>query len=102
MKTKNIIIFSIISSFFLVSLISIWKILATLQGIKLDNLNFQVIFLLGFFISSAQAIIGNKLNNKAKIKFILKLISVNFKPCRVAIIFQIELIRVRKTEDINK
>jgi|TARA_Y100000817_G_scaffold169043_1_gene132166 multiple sugar transport system permease protein len=68
MKTKNIIIFSIISSLFLVSLISIWKILATLQGIKLDNLNFQVIFLLGFFISSAQAIIGNKLN------FIFKLI----------------------------
>ena len=68
MKTKNIIIFSIISSLFLVSLISIWKILATLQGIKLDNLNFQVIFLLGFLISSAQAIIGNKLN------FILKLI----------------------------
>ena len=68
MKTKNIIIFSIISSLFLVSLISIWKILSTLQGIKLDNLNFQVIFLLGFLISSAQAIIGNKLN------FILKLI----------------------------
>ena len=68
MKTKNIIIFSIISSLFLVSLISIWKILATLQGIKLNNLNFQVIFLLGFFISSAQAIIGNKLN------FIFKLI----------------------------
>ncbi len=68
MKTKNIIIFSIISSLFLVSLISIWKILATLQGIKLDNLNFQVIFLLGFLISSAQVIIGNKLN------FIFKLI----------------------------
>ncbi len=68
MKTKNIIIFSIISSLFLVSLISIWKILSTLQGIKLDNLNFQVIFLLGFLISSVQAIIGNKLN------FIFKLI----------------------------
>ena len=68
MKTKNIIIFSIISSLFLVSLISIWKILSTLQGIKLDNLNFQVIFLLGFLISSVQVIIGNKLN------FIFKLI----------------------------
>ena len=44
----------------------------------------------------------DKLNNKSKIKFILKLISVNFKPWRVAIIFQIELIRVRNTEDINK
>ncbi len=68
MRTKNIIIFSIISSFFLASLISIWKILVTLQGIKLENFNFQVIFLLGFLVSLAQIIIGNKLN------IILKLI----------------------------
>ena len=68
MKTKNIIIFSIISSFFLVSLISIWKILVTLQGIKLENFNFQIIFLLGSLISLAHVIIGNKLN------YILKLI----------------------------
>ena len=68
MKTKNIIIFSIISSFFLVSLISIWKILVTLQGIKLENFNFQIIFLLGFLVSLAHVIIGNKLN------YILKLI----------------------------
>ena len=68
MKTKNIIIFSIISSFFLVSLISIWKILVTLQGIKLENFNFQIIFLLGFLVSLAHIIIGNKLN------IILKLI----------------------------
>ena len=68
MKTKNIIIFSIISSFFLVSLISIWKILVTLQGIKLENFNFQIIFLLGFLVSLAHVIIGNKLN------IILKLI----------------------------
>ena len=62
MKTKNLIIFSIISSFFLVSLISIWKILATLQGLKLDNFNFQLIFLLGFLISFGQVILGNKIN----------------------------------------
>ena len=68
MKTKNIIIFSIISSFFLASLISIWKILVTLQGIKLENFNFQIIFLLGFLVSLAHVIIGNKLN------YILKLI----------------------------
>ena len=68
MKTKNIIIFSIISSFFLVSLVSIWKILVTLQGIKLENFNFQIIFLLGFLVSLAHVIIGNKLN------YILKLI----------------------------
>ena len=68
MRTKNIIIFSIISSFFLASLISIWKILVTLQGIKLENFNFQIIFLLGFLVSLAHVIIGNKLN------YILKLI----------------------------
>ena len=62
MKTKNLIIFSIISSFFLVSLISIWKILATLQGLKLDNFNFQLIFLLSFLISFGQVILGNKIN----------------------------------------
>ena len=67
MKTKNIIIFSIISSFFLVSLISIWKILVTLQGIKLENFNFQIIFLLGFLVSLAHVIIGNKLNYIFKI-----------------------------------
>ena len=72
MKTKNIIIFSIISSFFLVSLISIWKILVTLQGIKLENFNFQIIFLLGFLVSLAHVIIGNKLN------IILKLIIFSF------------------------
>jgi hypothetical protein len=72
MKTKNIIIFSFISSFFLVSLISIWKILVTLQGIKLENFNFQIIFLLGFLVSLAHVIIGNKLN------IILKLIIFSF------------------------
>ncbi len=68
MRTKNLIIFSIVSSLFLLSLISIWKILVTLQGIKLENLNLQIIFLLGFLISFAQVLIGNKLN------IILKLI----------------------------
>ena len=68
MRTKNLIIFSIVSSLFLLSLISIWKILVTLQGIKLENLNLQIIFLLGFLISFAQVVIGNKLN------IILKLI----------------------------
>ena len=51
MKVKNIIIFSIISSLLLVSLIAIWKILSTLQGIKLNSLNIQIIFFIGFFIT---------------------------------------------------
>ena len=62
MKIKNIIIFSIISSLFFVSLITIWKILSTLQGVKLNNLNIQIIFLIGFIITLLNTIISNKVN----------------------------------------
>ena len=62
MKVKNIIIFSIISSLLLVSLIAIWKILSTLQGIKLNSLNIQIIFFIGFFITLLNTIISNKVN----------------------------------------
>ena len=51
MRVKSIITFSIISSFFLFSLISIWKILSTLQGIELKTLNFNSYFLCGIIIS---------------------------------------------------
>ena len=40
MKIKSIIIYCSISSLFLFSLTSIWKILATLQGLNIDNFNF--------------------------------------------------------------
>ncbi len=62
MKIKNIIIFSIISSLFFVSLITIWKILSTLQGVKLNNLNIQIIFLIGFIITLLNIIISDKVN----------------------------------------
>ena len=62
MRTKNTIIFSFISTFFLIFLISIWKILATLQGINIQNFNLQVIFILGFLISLAHLTIGNKIS----------------------------------------
>ena len=62
MKIKNIIIFSIISSLLLLSLISIWKILSTLQGVKLDNLNFQILFILGFLVTFLNVIIEKKIN----------------------------------------
>ena len=51
MRVKSIITFSLISSFFLFSLISIWKILSTLQGIELKTLNFNFYFLSGIIIS---------------------------------------------------
>ena len=43
-----------------------------------------------------------KPNNRAKTKFALKFISVRSNPWRVAITFQIELINVRKMDEINK
>jgi len=42
MKIKNIFTYCFISSLFLFSLICIWKILVTLQGIELTNFNFKV------------------------------------------------------------
>ena len=47
MKTKNLILFALISSFFLIFLVSIWKILATLQGLNIQNFNLQIIFIFG-------------------------------------------------------
>ena len=48
MKTKSLVYYSLISSIFLFSLVSIWKILVTLQGIELKNFNFAII--ITFFI----------------------------------------------------
>ena len=62
MKIKNLLIYSIISSFFLLSLISIWKILVTLQGLKLETFNTQIIFILGFFFSFLNIFIFERLN----------------------------------------
>jgi len=61
MKTKNLILFSLISSFFLIFLVSIFKILATLQGLNIQNFNLQIIFIFGLLISLANLRIGNKI-----------------------------------------
>ncbi len=62
MKTKNLIYYALISSIFLFSLVSIWKILVTLQGVELKNFNFEIIITLGITISLLNLIIGEKLN----------------------------------------
>ena len=62
MRVKSIITFSLISSFFLFSLISIWKILSTLQGIELKTLNFNFYFLSGIIISIISIFLSEKLN----------------------------------------
>ena len=66
MKIKPIITFCIISSLFLFCLISIWKILATLQGNNLKEFNFTLIFTLGFLVSLTYLIIGNKVHHIIK------------------------------------
>ena len=66
MKIRSLILYSFISSIFLFSVISIWKILSTLQGIDLKNFNFAIILSLGIGISLINLIIGDKLNNYIK------------------------------------
>ena len=66
MKIKSIIVYCIISSLFLFSLVSIWKILTTLQGLDVKNFNFIIIFVSGFIISLSYLILGDKINNIIK------------------------------------
>ena len=61
MRTKNTILFSLISTFFLIFLISIWKILSTLQGLNINNFNIEIIFIFGFLISLAHLITGDRI-----------------------------------------
>ena len=63
MRTKNIILFSLISTFFLIFLISIWKILATLQGLSINSFNIEIIFIFGLLISLAQLGIGERIKS---------------------------------------
>ena len=69
MKTKSLIYYALISSIFLFSLVSIWKILVTLQGIDLKNFNFAIIITLGIAISLLNTLIGDKLNYIIKSTF---------------------------------
>ena len=69
MKTKSLIYYALISSIFLFSLVSIWKILVTLQGVELKNLNFAIIITLGISISLLNLLIGEKLNYLIKSTF---------------------------------
>ena len=69
MKTKSLIYYALISSIFLFSLVSIWKILVMLQGVELKNLNFAIIITLGIAISLLNLLIGEKLNYYIKSTF---------------------------------
>ncbi len=69
MKTKSLIYYALISSIFLFSLVCIWKILVTLQGVELKNFNFVIIITSGIAISLLNLLIGEKLNYLIKSTF---------------------------------
>ena len=77
MRTKNTIIYSLISTFFLIFLISIWKILATLQGLSINSFNIEILFAFGFFISLAHLGLNDKIKQIYK-SIVFSLIFVLF------------------------
>ena len=74
MKFKSLTITLIASSIFLATIICIWKIMATLQGLSFTNLNFNLNLLLSFGLTLICIIIGNKFNHLLKI-LILSILS---------------------------
>ena len=70
MKFKSLSIILIVSSIFLTTIICIWKIMATLQGLNFTSLNFNLNLFLSFGLTLICIFIGKKLNHILKI-FIL-------------------------------
>ena len=66
MKIKSLILYCLISSIFLFFLVSIWKVLSTLQGVDLKNFNLAIILTLGIGISLINLIIGDKFHKIIK------------------------------------
>jgi len=67
MKFKSLSIYLLASSIFLLCLLSILKIMSTLQGIDFTNLNIGQNFILGICLSLGLLVVGNKLNHLIKI-----------------------------------
>ena len=76
MKIKNIFTYCLVSSLFLFLLLSIWKILVTLQGTNLQNFNFNEIFIFGIIICILNFLIGKKINLNLKIICLSLIITV--------------------------
>ena len=87
MRTKNSILFILISSFFLIFIVSIWKILATLQGLNIQNFNLQIIFIFGLLISLANL----RISKKIKILYRSIIFSLIFVVCDVYLIKKLTL-----------
>ena len=67
MKFKSLSIILIVSSIFLTTIICIWKIMATLQGLNFTSLNFNLNLFLSFGLTLICIFIGKKLNHILKI-----------------------------------
>ena len=67
MKFKSLAIFLVISSFFLTCILSIWKIMSTLQGLNFTSLNITGVLFNGIFLSLLFGLIGNRINHLIKI-----------------------------------
>ena len=67
MRYKPLLIYLFISSIFLTLVGSIWKIMATLQGLKLTEINFNINFLLALLLSLSLVFIGKRINHLIKI-----------------------------------
>ncbi len=72
MKYKSLIITLFASSIFLATIICIWTIMATLQGLSFKSLNFNFNLLLSLGLTIISIFIGNKFNHLLKI-FILSI-----------------------------
>ena len=76
MKIKSLIITLFIPSIFLTIIISIWKIMATLQGLSFINLNFNLNLMLVLGLSITSIFIGNKFNHSLKILILSLLFTI--------------------------
>ncbi len=72
MKYKSLIITIFTSSIFLATIICIWTIMSTLQGLSFTSLNFNFNLLLSLGLTIISIFIGNKFNHLLKI-FILSI-----------------------------
>ena len=72
MKFKSLTITLFASSIFLATIICIWKIMATLQGLSFTSLNFNLNLLLSIGLTTICIFVGNQFNHFLKI-FILSL-----------------------------
>ena len=73
MKYKSLIITLFASSIFLATIICIWTIIATLQGLSFTSLNFNFNLLLSLGLTITSILIGNKFNHLLKI-FVLSIL----------------------------